>query len=293
MRSFGLQTNTNYNVAFNSIVQRLWAASPETRQLRRLRAVMLAATQRTRHYERYRWDVGRANAPGIEECLRRIEPVDLIDYLKHGERFRNPKAWSLGRVKFRHSIKHSPRTAIFSSHFFPGISCRNFPNPYAPSLSRFEPEVIAGPVDTLRAFAESVQRGTVSISPLRYAVIPFTGILEGPLSSADRDLFWRAFGVPVYEQFFGFGNDMLASECDAHAGLHLSRDAVYLENSPRGEMLITFLANPYYPLLRLASGIAAEWQAAPCECGSMEPRVVNLHRVARSVTLQAAMTAGV
>jgi hypothetical protein len=286
MRSFRLQTNINYIVALHSIIQRLRAANPETRQLRRLRAVMLAATQRTRHYEQYSYDVRRAKPPDILDCLRGIEPVALVDYLKHSDRYRNPKAWSFGRVRLRHMLQHSPRTAIFSNRFLPGIHCRTFPNPWIPALSRFEPEVVAGPVDTLRMFAEAVLRGSTWIPPLRYAVIPFTGILEGPLASADRDLFWRAFGVPAYEQFFGFGMDMLATECEAHAGLHISRDAAYVEHSDTGEVLISFLANPHFPILRLASGMEAEWNGSPCECGSLEPRIVNLHRRARCEDLE-------
>ncbi len=280
-------------MVLNSILQRLWAATPETRQLRRLRAVMLAASQRTRHFHKYEWDVRHAKPPDIEDCLRRIEPVDLIDYLKHSERYRNPKAWSFGKVKLRHVIEHSARTAILSPNFTPGIHCRTFPNPWVPALSRFEPEVVAGPVDTLRAFAGAIQRGATWIPPLRYAVIAFTGILGGPLSTEDRDLFWRAFGVPVYEQFFGFGDDMLAAECEAHAGLHLSRDAAYFEKSAGGEILITFLANKRYPILRLATGMTAEWQESPCECGSAEPRLVQLHRRAGNGILEPAIAATV
>ena len=215
---------------------------------------------------------------GVEDCLRRIEPVDLLDYLKHSERYRNPKAWSFGWSRLRHALDNSPRVAILAPRFLPGLRSRVFANPWAPALSRYEPEAIAGPVDTLRAFAEAMLRGATWIPPLRYAVIAFTGILEGPLSLEDRQLFWRAFGVPVYEQYFGFGGDMLAYECEAHAGLHISLDAAYIEHSGDGEILISFLDNPYYPVLRLCSGMIAEWHEAPCECGRREPRLVNLHR---------------
>ena len=255
MRSFRLQTNINYIVALDSILQRLWMAKPETRQLRRLRGVMLAATQRTRHYKRYGWDARHVLSTEVEDCLRRIEPVDLLDYLKHSERYRNPHAWAFGWRRLKHDFEHSPRIAILSRHFLPGFRRRVFPDPWAPALSRFEPEVIAGPVDTLRAFAEGMLRGATWIPPLRYAVIAFTGILEGPLSLEDRQLLWRAFGVPVYEQYFGFSGNMLAYECEAHAGLHVSRNAAYFEHEADGEILITFLDNPYYPVLRLSSGM--------------------------------------
>ena len=82
---------------------------------------------------------------------------------------------------------------------------------------------------------------------------------------------------------------MLASECEAHAGLHISRDAAYFEYSSSGEVLISFLRNPHYPLLRLASGIVAEWHESPCECGSAEPRLVNLRRRAAVRVPQASM----
>lgn len=254
---------------------------------------MLAATQRTRHYQRYGWDVRHSQPSEVEDCLHRMEPVDLLDYLKHSERYVDSKAWSFGRSRLRHSLENSPRTAILSPHFLPGIHSRTFSNPWHPALSRYEPEVLAGPVDTLRAFAEAMLHGTTWIPPLRYAVIAFTGLLEGPLSFEDRDLFWRAFGVPTYEQFFGFGGDMLAWECQAHAGLHASREAAYFEHSPTGEVLISFLANPHYPLLRLASGMISEWHELTCECGSMEPRLVNLHRGTGAGIVESALAASV
>ena len=38
---------------------------------------------------------------------------------------------------------------------------------------------------------------------------------------SDRKLFWGAFGVPVFEQYLGLRNELLAAECDAHCGLHV------------------------------------------------------------------------
>ena len=252
---------------------------------------MLAAAQRTRHYEQYRWDVRHTAISNAADCLKRIEPVSLIDYLKHAERFRDNKAWSFSWSRFHHSIPGVSRTAILSPHFLPGLHSRVFSNPWDPALARYEPEMIAGPIDTLRCFAEAVRRGATWIPPLRHSVIAFTGILEGPLRADDRELLWQAFGVPVYEQFFGFGGDLLAAECDAHAGLHLSRDAGYLERLPSGEILVTFLDNPHFPVLRLESGMLAEWHEAPCECGSVEPRLVNLRRKAASRVRESVLAA--
>ncbi len=45
------------------------------------------------------------------------------------------------------------------------------------------------------------------------------------LSEYDRDLFWRAFEVPVFEQVVDVDGWLLASECDAHDGLHIECNA--------------------------------------------------------------------
>ena len=69
-----------------------------------------------------------------------------------------------------------------------------------------------------------------------------------PISEADREDLWHRFGVPVFVQYFDADNELLATECDAHSGLHLV-DSVA---SARG----------YLP----ASG--------PCPCGDTRPLLV-------------------
>lgn len=44
------------------------------------------------------------------------------------------------------------------------------------------------------------------------------------LGEYDRDLLWRAFEVPVYEQVVDAQGRLLASECEAHDGLHVEFD---------------------------------------------------------------------
>ncbi len=41
------------------------------------------------------------------------------------------------------------------------------------------------------------------------------------LSAADRERLWRAFRVPLFEQVIGPRGELLAAECEAHAGLHI------------------------------------------------------------------------
>ena len=110
----------------------------------------------------------------------------------------------------------SPRTAILAPGFQGTRTTRVFPNGWDESAARFQPQSIAAPVEELRRLAQR------SIH-LQHSVIALTYEGESGLSAADRELFWRAFGVPVFEQYLDRKGRLLATECDAHSGLHVVR----------------------------------------------------------------------
>ena len=107
-----------------------------------------------------------------------------------------------------------PRTAVLAPGFQETKLVRVFAAGWNNAAARFEPASIAGPVEEIR---KAAQQGI----PLTHAVVVFTYEGQSCLSDDDRDLFWEAFGVPVFEQHLGRNNEVLAMECDAHAGLHL------------------------------------------------------------------------
>jgi len=77
-----------------------------------------------------------------------------------------------------------------------------------------EADALAGTLDELRAAAATsltVKRG----------IVVFTHSLDSCIADADRDFLWHRFGVPVFEQYLNAHNELLATECDAHAGLHI------------------------------------------------------------------------
>jgi len=117
---------------------------------------------------------------------------------------------------FHHPFEPAPRTAILTGGFESSRSARVFPGGWSESVSRFRPSAIAAPVPYLRELAA---RG-VDVE-LQHAVVAFTYDADVRLSEDDRDLFWTAFGVPVFEQYLSSNNELLATECDAHAGLHI------------------------------------------------------------------------
>jgi len=81
---------------------------------------------------------------------------------------------------------------------------------------RFAPEVLAGTAIQLRRIATSNRATTV-----RNAVVVFTREGDLGLTEYDRDMFWDVFGVPAFELYLSLRNRLIATECDAHEGLHI------------------------------------------------------------------------
>lgn len=114
---------------------------------------------------------------------------------------------------------------------------------------------VAATVAVLRQLAEAVESGRLTIPAIEAAVIVLTGISHGELTALERDLFWRVFQVPVFEQFLSPEGRILAMECDAHDGLHvLDTDA---------------------PL----PGYRAFLDNEACGCGNPHPRLRGLERM--------------
>lgn len=108
------------------------------------------------------------------------------------------------------------RTAILVRGFAETRRVRVFPEGWSDRVARFEPEIVAARIVQLRKLACSDPRPEIShaLVVLRYDTDP-------PPSKDDRDRLWRLFGVPVFEQYLNERNEVLAMECDAHAGLHV------------------------------------------------------------------------
>jgi len=135
---------------------------------------------------------------------------------------------------------------------------RVFPQGWCKEAAAFRPATIAGSKAQLTALL-----GTRPVS-LTHALIVILRLGEKLVTEGERERFWRAFGVPMFEQIVDGSGHLLASECEAHAGLHV--DAAEVE-------LKTFELEGY----RL--------DETPCGCGRKSPRLraagqTDLDRVA-------------
>jgi phenylacetate-coenzyme A ligase PaaK-like adenylate-forming protein len=89
---------------------------------------------------------------------------------------------------------------------------------------------------------------------------------EPLLADTEREYLWHAFELPVFEELRGSDGELLAWECDGHAGLHLETDSAIFEMVD-GELVVTSLVAVRYPVLRLRTGHTGAIERRTCPCG--------------------------
>jgi len=207
------------------------------------------------------------------DCLERLPRVDLLEFLFHSERY-VVEGCKTARERLHYPLGEAPRTAVLTRQVDETQRVRCFSGLHAEELPAFAPQSLAAPLDVLRAAGTDVP----AHGRLRNALIVFTGILEGPLTPEDRDRFWRRYQVPVFEQFLGLDGELLAWECEMHHGLHVRPESAYFESCEGDRLVVSVLANPRLPLLRLETGLTGRLIDEPCPCGEASPRLVDMRR---------------
>ena len=157
-------------------------------------------------------------------------------------------------------------------------SVRIFEAVVLPALRDYRPQALSGPVPALRELAQAVLRGAITLPGLDHGVITLTGAGHPTLQARDRDMFWLAFQVPVFEQFRSWSGELLAWECEAHQGLHVENNRLRSHVARTGASnLLVNCANGSGKIARLLpTGLEAEVVDEPCPCGRPGPRLVGL-----------------
>jgi phenylacetate-CoA ligase len=150
---------------------------------------------------------------------------------------------------------------------------------YITQLRRFKPVLIVaypGPLETFAAYC--AERG-VRFDSLRAVVSS-----AETLWPHQRQLIEQALGVKVFDRYGSREVAHIASECEAHNGMHVSVERVYIEivdeqgqpvpPGSEGEILVTDLDNYGMPLIRYQIGDRAIMGVSdPCSCGRGLPRL--------------------
>jgi hypothetical protein len=244
------------------------AADPAAEQQLQLTRMLTYAQQRTRFYQDWKQATSLAELPQVE----------LLDYLRHPERFEVASAPVHSRQELEYPVGKAPRTAVLGQEIRGGWRVRSFSSYRSEKLNQFAPQALAAPSDTIRALAQSIEEGEIHWRPLSKALIVFTDVVRGSLSEEDRDYFWRIFQVPIFEQFRGFAGELLAQECEAHDGIHVNQPNAIFALGQDQELEVSFLRNPRAPLFRLATNLTARLAEGRCACGQITPRLLDIRR---------------
>jgi phenylacetate-CoA ligase len=142
----------------------------------------------------------------------------------------------------------------------------------ADRLARTRPHCVIGYTQALASFARwAVDRGARDW--------PDASVLcaAEPLHRHDRAAIERAFGPAVFETYGSCETMLIAAECSAHDGMHLSEENLVVEIArdgrpvppgQAGDVLVTDLHNYGMPFIRYANGDEATMAPGrACACG--------------------------
>jgi len=171
---------------------------------------------------------------------------------------------------FRFPLPWHGRLALVDTQLRGDTSMANFTSADLSAIETFAPESIALPLSLALSYATQRLAGANLLPSLRCAIIVLSSPQTpcGPMTDDHRDLLWRAFGLPVFEQLLGADGRVVASECEVHDGLHAEGGATLLA----GE----------------AGGCSAEIVTGHCYCGLETPRLRNIVRLRERAAAAAA-----
>jgi hypothetical protein len=234
-------------------------------------AALLTAAAQTRFYRPWL----RGTPRSIEAWVRDRPLVTLHDLYEHRAAFRNEQS-AVSPAEFRYPLQPAPNCVVFAGGFRSTGAVAVIPEWRDAELASIAgTKAIAAPISVLRVLAESKCERL-------YPVTAFTGPCHGVLFDSDRDRIWDAFGVPVFEQFLGVRNELLAEDCDAHDGLHIRGERARFD-SHGCELTVTSFANLAYPVLRLATGLHGRIEASVCACGRSGLKLLDLSPLPRTL----------
>lgn len=174
--------------------------------------------------------------------------------------------------KFCFPLSEPVRTALLEGGFHAAQNIREFNPDDIVWMHAYAPEALVAPLDLALSLADQKRRGLFELPSLRSAIVVLTSLEDSPLADHHRDLLWRAFGVPIFEQLRGWDGTIIAKECEVHDGLHIDESAAIIQLH-EDELLATQFGVPGNPIIRARTGLTGEIAAGTCECGAQTPRL--------------------
>ena len=153
--------------------------------------------------------------------------------------------------QFIFPLSRPVRVALLEEGFRTDANVRTFEPDDMAWLRSYAPEALVAPLDLALSLADRKRRGILDLPSVRTAIVVLTSGEDSPLTDDHRDLLWRAWGVPVFEQLRGPDGTVIARECEVHDGLHI---VTLLDPLPRARAEVEIISEV-------------------CECGVETPRL--------------------
>lgn len=133
-------------------------------------------------------------------------------------------------------------------------------------LGEWDPTVLHGYASVLGALADAQLAGEVRLRPQR--------VLSGaePLTDGFRERVREAWGIEPHDQYVTTEAGFVATECDAHDGMHVIEEDTVVEVL-NDAVLLTVLASRTVPLIRYRIDDRVQLDPDPCRCGRTSPRL--------------------
>jgi phenylacetate-CoA ligase len=147
-------------------------------------------------------------------------------------------------------------------------------------LSRQHIPILHGKPSSLRDLANLAERTGHAGQVLPHAVL----VAGETLYDDDRSTLEAAFSAPLFNAYTSAEGGLMALECGAHSGLHMSAHCVLeilkpdgrIESEGTGELLLTNLMNWAAPIVRYRTGDYATIARVPCSCSFTGASLVAL-----------------
>lgn len=146
---------------------------------------------------------------------------------------------------------------------------------FVEGVNRLKPTLLFGHAHSIYLFARFAAEHAPDVHKPR-AIISTAMALH----DWQRRVIEQTFGCPVTNRYGAEETSVIACECEAHAGLHLNADNLYVETVDRdgrpvtgrpGFLVVTDLSNYAVPLVRYQLGDVAVISDRPCPCGRTLP----------------------
>jgi phenylacetate-CoA ligase len=147
---------------------------------------------------------------------------------------------------------------------------------FVQAIFRRKPTLLFGHAHSLYLFAKFWEKEG-------FPLYKFKGILSTAmvLHGHERGKCEQVFGSPVFDRYGCEEVSLIASECEAHEGLHVNTDSLYIElitedgpaTAPgeEGKVIVTDLCNFSMPFIRYEVGDLAVTLDKKCSCGRSYP----------------------